>query len=777
MGWLGIAGGAADAVLRRREQERTELALQEREMINTMLPIALQNRAKRQEDRKKYKEQYNTLIDIVSPDIAQSIMRKGDEFTQGFIAKVGEMENSLGRQVTEAELIERGDIKPPMETFGGAPVGYRKMGTNFDTFMNELMGDFQNTDIDTNKVKEGIILGFGKLPGYEKALTHSSYRKLAATLGVSPNEVSSLVTDEYDYTDTPDEMFRPKVKMPFVKGEQYYNTETSKLQLQALEEASQLRIPIMVNKQERMVTFNQAIDILGYREAKLQFERLQKALLVTDAQKTAVQYSSVRDALKSPLTAMARILGGTYTINPVDGQGTYNYEGGITASKLRDISQQAEGILRNHYFNTVATNSNLEANAQFAEKANLSDPEFLRKVILSSAQSIDPSGFLVKNLIGEEYGSEGDPHYMGKDTFSVADKKSFERVNNILVKEGYFDPSVITAIEDGDEGTSWSKTYNTEFVKLTNKIIPMDIAKRTEHVDDYQETVIKQLETYLGQSFNINTMNAIRKELNFTGIFKDRKMPFRTDPSIAFKGKTKLEAMQEKIEGLPEFVKGLDQFRSVTDTDVDTDVAADVDTDLVAADVAADVTADETGGITIGEGDNTGTWSGPVTEDGKAVGVGRITRKDGSTSFGELDLNEQFVGPWIITKANGDSELKNFPMTEVALKSIKQKLDATNTFTDFTIRKFSPYYENVLTDELYDAVVGIREKLRDSYDAYKRGEVRTKDFINTMKELGLAIDEQVEKVWVDEGVLQLGGREHKEYLEDFAKFKKEFNID
>ena len=779
MGWLlPLAAGYGEATVARRERERADIAREEQIMLNTMLPIALQNRQQRQADRKKYKEQYNTLTDIVNPDIAQSIMRKGDTFVQGFITKVGDAEQSLGRKITQAELIERGDIKPPMETFGGAPVGYRKIGTDFDTFMNELMGDFQNTDIDTNKVKEGVLLGFGKMPGYEKAMTHSVHRKLAEQLGISPNEVSSLVTGEYDYTDTPDEMLRPKVQMPFVKGEQYYKTQAAELELKNLKEAQDLRVSIVVNGEPKMVTFDQALSFISLEEAILAFERKQTALLITDAQVKAASSTSIKNALKGPLTAMANILGGSYSLDPYTNEGTYTYEGSTAASKLKDISYRAEGILRNHFFNTVVKNPNLEANAQFSDKANLSDPEFLRKVILSSAHNLDPSGYLIKNLVGKYVGSDKDVHYMGGESFSIRDKPSFKRANSMLVSQGYYSPTLVTrqaADQDTDlVGTTWFKAYNTKFQEFKKDVGVIDITARVSKVEDYQTEVIDELEKHLKQEkvvladFDGDTDTKIREYLDFTGILKDSEMPLKRDLSVVnFKGKSKFEAMQEKIEGLPEFIKDLGVIAETGGVET-----GGVETGGV-----------ETGGKTIGEGDNTGTWSGAVTEDGEPVGVGRITRKDGSTAFGKFDSKGVQVGPWIITEANGDRRKENFPMTEVALESIKQKLDATNTFTNFTIRKFKPSYKH---DDVTEKLVGIRAKLRDSYAAYKRGEVSTNSFINTMKELGLAIDEQVEEAWEDPkalppdvyaGIYKLGGAEHDEYVEDFAKFKKEFNID
>ena len=101
MGWLlGVAGGAAESFTKRVDQQRAELALQERDMLNTMLPIALENRKERQNQRKRLKEQYNLLTGIVSDDVAQDIMRNGDDFTKKFISKIGDMEREIGKDVT-----------------------------------------------------------------------------------------------------------------------------------------------------------------------------------------------------------------------------------------------------------------------------------------------------------------------------------------------------------------------------------------------------------------------------------------------------------------------------------------------------------------------------------------------------------------------------------------------------------------------------------------------------------------------------------------------------
>ena len=154
MGWLlGVAGGAAESFTKRVDQERAELALQERDMLNTMLPIALENRKERQNQRKRLKEQYNLLTGIVSEDVAQDIMRNGDEFTKKFISKIGDMERETGKDITEADLIESGAIQRQMEVFPSGmktvttdqgdvrvraapkPVGYRKAGATFDQFI------------------------------------------------------------------------------------------------------------------------------------------------------------------------------------------------------------------------------------------------------------------------------------------------------------------------------------------------------------------------------------------------------------------------------------------------------------------------------------------------------------------------------------------------------------------------------------------------------------------------------------------------------------------
>ena len=62
MGWLGgsalgLAGGYAAAGSQRMKTEREQLWAEEQNMINTMLPLAIENRKQRQVDRKNKKEQ------------------------------------------------------------------------------------------------------------------------------------------------------------------------------------------------------------------------------------------------------------------------------------------------------------------------------------------------------------------------------------------------------------------------------------------------------------------------------------------------------------------------------------------------------------------------------------------------------------------------------------------------------------------------------------------------------------------------------------------------
>ena len=48
MGWLlPLAAGYGEATVARRERERADIAREEQIMLNTMLPIALQNRQQR----------------------------------------------------------------------------------------------------------------------------------------------------------------------------------------------------------------------------------------------------------------------------------------------------------------------------------------------------------------------------------------------------------------------------------------------------------------------------------------------------------------------------------------------------------------------------------------------------------------------------------------------------------------------------------------------------------------------------------------------------------
>lgn len=806
MGWLlGVAGGAAESFTKRVDQERAELALQERDMLNTMLPIALENRKERQNQRKRLKEQYNLLTGIVSEDVAQDIMRNGDEFTKKFISKIGDMERETGKDITEADLIESGAIQRQMEVFPSGmktvttdqgdvrvraapkPVGYRKAGATFDQFMEEIMGTFKDTNVDTDKVKEGILLSFGKVPGHEKALTNSVHRKLAATLGVDSNEVSSLVSGEYDYTDVPfsrDEQFRPTVKMPFVRDKEYYNTQTARLQFEAIERANNLKTTITVDGKEMQVTFQEAVDIIGFQKAKLEFERLKKALITTKGQSEAIKRVSTNDALKRPLSAIADILGGTYTINPVTQEGNFTYKGEIRASKLKDISLRAEGILRNHYFNTVVDNPQFEANQQFASAADLNNVDFLRKVILSAANSLDPSGFLVANLTGEKF-DEDHPHSLGVNSFAISDKQSFQRQNDIISQQGrgYYNPQPYA--KRSSEDTEWEDVYSRDFtLKIKTGLRTKDITKRVGEANEYQDVVIGQLETFLGRTFSEKDEERIREHLNFGGILQDRKMPFVR----------KLEAMEENVESLPKLFPpstGIETKNEVKNQEVEV-IETGTETNQVETDQTGTNQVDSITVISRGEKFR---WFGRVDGD-RPVGQGYFITKDGTKSEGQVDEKGNPTGPFSVTLPNGEAAgiFPHEPSKESSMyKETKESYNILNKekglvggmalgFDKYSAKGKTDDQENKIASD----VKAFRKELNEVYKEYEEGKITKENFEKEAIRIGNSVISYVEPLFTEpftpegepiSGSFKKGGVIHEEFINGVNAFMERFNLD
>tara|TARA_R110000765_G_scaffold406629_2_gene503686 strand:- start:678 stop:3146 length:2469 start_codon:yes stop_codon:yes gene_type:complete len=821
MGWLGLAGGYAAAGSQRMETEREQLWAEEQNLINTMLPLAIENRKQRQVDRKKYKEQYSVLTSIVSPDIAQSIMRKGDLFTQDFMTKVGDMENEMGRAVTEADLIESGDVARQMEHFpmgmrtvetakrtgplGGGEVQtervraasvstdrYRELGADFDTFMSEMLGDFKNTDIDTNKLKEDIILNFGQIPGYEKALTNSAYRKIAAQMGISPNEVTSLATGEYDYTDVPmsrDEMYRRDVRIPFVKGKAFYDSQNAKISLEQVQRANNRKVSVTINGVKETVTMAEAIEILGYEKAILAYEREAAQRVTSKNQDTALTPINISRSTKSAGEWVADTLGGTHHTD-VNGVVTYSFGNDDASARKRELAYRVTQDLNMIYTETVLDNT-VGTFVEYQNLAGLDDPQKLRMFMLNAAYNMDPDTNTYVKLLTENFiPPKESQFYQGETGWgTIPDRPAFARALEIINNEqGGFKPQTRVTPKVTSEVISedtWGNLSYEKFVTFTKKYKLEDIGdqkNRAVIATEFSDTLFDDIKQFKGITESTYD-DSIREYLDMSNILANKKLSLY---SIKEGGESKFSKIEAKVDGLEEFIDGL-----MPETDetliVDTDTAAaatrkaeEEATRKAEAEAGArrKVIADQPT-IIDPVSKTTGRWSGEL-KDGNPVGVGTMTLEDdGKTMSGEYDQNGEEVGPWVITDLKtGDEETRNFSMTEDALDNIDQKYEEIDRFIGFTIR---PFRDSDKHKGVKETIVNLGAELRDSYDEYKIGRLSTEDFTNKMKELGLAVDKAVEEVWVDDiynkfKLASLGGGLHKEYLGDLAKFKKEFNI-
>jgi len=837
MGWLlPLAAGYGEATVARRERERADIAREEQIMLNTMLPIALQNRQQRQADRKKYKEQYNTLTDIVSADVAQSIMRKGDPFVQGFITKVGEIENEIGKSVKEADLIERGDITRQMESFptgmktvdvvpmeGKYPakstlvdptpitervrtapssVGYKQIGANFDTFMRELMGDFQNTDIDTNKVKEDVILGFGKIPGYEKAMTHSVHRKLAAQLGISPNEVGSLVSGEYDYTDitaegygVDSEDYKTTVKMPFAKGLEYYNIQNVKAETERGKLADSIRLPVTIDGEEKFLPIALASTVMTYQESAAKLKLFMKQRVVTADQENASQ--DMYRVMKVVNGQIAQELGGKFKQDS-DGNYTFFFEGENSADVIKEIAFNASSRAQASYAAAVSRYGQGDI-PFYIKEAGLDSASGIRHQILHAAKAlttkeigghIDPNknGTYVRMLTTENYTPpKTNPYFTTVLGKLLPSSPQFTTTLRHIEEQGGFTTgtpvSTYSTLEE-DPKKDWNDQYFDDFVLFTNMYSGLPYGKRPAvHALDFQNTIINELQLNLNKKFSLDDKNKIRKHLDFGGILNDEKMPLRRIEGVD-KGQSKFEAMQEKIEGLPEFVKSL----GVVETgggDVETvgeteeQKAARIAKEEEAARLAAEEAArKEEQLIESGDG-RKGYWDGRK-KDGLPVGVGTIEFTGdavGITALGEYNHEGKEVGPWRVNDPATGVKRIPFNRSDYELDRLSEDGSpyiAVNDFIRYTTKAIFQYGDGQGRSSEYEELENIEAKLQEVYTDYEKGRTTSKEFANKLKELGLVVNDVVGELWEDEGTFQKDGNKHNRYKKDLKEFTTSF---
>ena len=201
---LGLAGGFAAGFAERSSQriasEKEQMWAEEQNMINTMLPIALKNRHERMMERKGMKDTFNQLKQYMSDDSAFSVMGQGAEFSKGFLEDIQKEQARLGRVFKdENDLRESGmlDFKTTAD-LAGVRANYEKSGRTFNDFMDQYVGKpTADPSVNQNQIAEDLIRHYGKIPGFENTVKNSAYRKMAATMGISPEDVSSYVSGEY----------------------------------------------------------------------------------------------------------------------------------------------------------------------------------------------------------------------------------------------------------------------------------------------------------------------------------------------------------------------------------------------------------------------------------------------------------------------------------------------------------------------------------------------------------------------------------------------------
>lgn len=203
MGWgLGFAGGFTQRASENMATERQEMWAEEQNMINTMLPIAMEERKQRRLERKGMKDTFNQLKQYMSNDSAFSVIGQGTEFSKSFLEDIQKEQNRLGIVFkNENDLRTAGllDFKTTAD-LAGVRSTYKESGRTFDDFMDQYVGKpTADPSINQNKVAEDLIRHYGKIPGFENTVKNSAYRKMAASMGISPEDVSSYVSGEYSF--------------------------------------------------------------------------------------------------------------------------------------------------------------------------------------------------------------------------------------------------------------------------------------------------------------------------------------------------------------------------------------------------------------------------------------------------------------------------------------------------------------------------------------------------------------------------------------------------
>ena len=806
MGWaLGLVGGAAERVSQTIDDERKQNWAEEQTMISTMMPIAMENRKQRQIKRKQHKEQYSVLTSIVSPQIAQGIMRKGDLFTQNFMTKVGEMENSLGRSVTEADLIKSGDVQARrMEYFpkgmrtvetlsslpleGGeaqtqrvrtapVPIGYRELGTNeeigedFNTFMREIMGDFKSDpDIDTNKLRDDLILNFGKSANSAKAIANSAYRKIAAQMGIPTNEVTSFATGEYDYTDVPlsrNELYSRDVRMPFVKGQAFYDTQAAELGYKQLKRANNLRHEVIINGVKELVTTEEAIAILGYEEAALEFARESARRVTTSDQDTALTPTNVARATKIAGEWVADALGGKYIFDPINNEGVYSFSAGPDAARKRELAYKVTQQLDMVYNNTVLAND-IGTFVEYKDLAGLNDPVQLRMFILNEAHKMDPDTNTYVRLLTESTKDFLPPptskFFQGPNGWpTVRDKPAFKKALAAINKKGGFGVKEIAVTEGTSEGTpedTWNTLSYGKYVTFTEDYKLADIGDkdtRATIATEFNDTLIDDIKQFKGITESTYD-DRIREYLDISNILANKKLSLY---SIEEGGESKLSKIEAKVDGLDEFIEGL----------MPTDTKPDTKPDTAEADKAAaakrKAEAVKTIPVTLNNGSKA-KWDGPVNNEGKPTGQGVFTMLDkdgteGNAYQGNVNSDSEPTGPYTVILPNGEQgNPQYFPPSDKEKKETGAYFKIVEELIGGTRYDLVNHPNSEANKELDNFM----NSLKTTHTKYEAGEISKEVYIGDLKRLGQYTINIAEPLFKNElgSVFSIGSSNHKKFI-------------
>ena len=604
-------------------------------------------------------------------------------------------------------------------------------------------------------------------------------------MGISPNEVTSLATGEYDYTDVPmsrDEMYRRDVRIPFAKGKAFYDSQNAKIAFEQMERANNRKVSVTINGVKETVTMAEAIEILGYEKAILEYEREAAQRVTSTDQKTALTPINISRATKSAGEWVADTLGGKHHTD-VNGVVTYSFGKDDASARKRELAYRVTEDLNMVYTETVLDNT-VGTFVEYQNLAGLDDPQKLRMFMLNAAYNMDPDTNTYVKLLTENFIPPPESQFYQGETGwgTIPDRPAFARALEIINNEqGGFKPQTRVTPEVTSEDTpkvisedTWGNLSYEKFVTFTKDYKLAGVSGKDEDktragvATKFNDNLIDDIKQFKGITESTYD-DRIREYLDISNILADDDLSLYSSKEGQ---ETKFSKIEAKVDGLEEFIDGLMPVTAEPPT---------VETVTAEPPTVETVTAEPPPVETVKLEDESGrsyNWSGDTTEIGGKdveIGIGTITLKDGSTASGEM-FNGDETGPWTITKAGQEPQFKYYPRKNKELDNIKTDIYVVDRHIS-SIR----YDLNVRGKEKeYEELVKIETELRDLLDRYENGQHSTEDFMNTMKKLGSSVEEVVKEVWVDDevhgGEFKIGGRKHTSYVKTLNDFNNSFNL-